>query len=225
MASEESHILVACEESLLSYELFHAYFPLFTYMKLNVKSEKDSSLPKVLNKLSKNPNVSITIVTACPHPQLIEKYLRENVLTETPFSVVYVPLLPVYSSEEAIAQDKKINIVPASTSPPSGYTLIYNCTLPPPKIGWENYAKILWQRLQNIDFFCDMHTVEVENPYCQNAQGKAIIKPIPSQQKRKHLTYFNDSDENSQTTTRSPIRQIIEEERSPLRSSSPFART
>jgi len=171
MASKESHIIVACEESLLSYELFHAYFPLFSYVKLNVKSKKDSSLPKVLNKLSKNPNVSITIVTACSHPQLIEKYLRENVLTETPFSVLYAPLLPVYSDEKAIAQNKKINIVPASTSPPPGYTLIFNHTLSAPKGGWETYAKILWQRLVNIGYF---YTPQVKED-CSVEENSTVV--------------------------------------------------
>jgi hypothetical protein len=223
MASKESHILVDCEESLLSYELCLTHYQLFTHTKLNVKSEKDSSLPTILNKLSENPNVSITIVTACPYPQLIEKYLKQNILAKIPFLVLYVPNLPVYSSEEVVSQNRKITMIPASASPPPGYTFIYNHTLPPPKIGWENYAKILWQRLQNIHFFSDMSIVE--NADLKRAQSAVIVKPIPSQQKRQCLNCFNDSDEKSQTTTRSPIRQIIEEERSPVRSVSPFSRT
>ena len=224
MASDESHIIVDCEESLFSYQLCLAHYPLFTYTKLHVKSKKDSSLSTVLNKLSENPNVSITIVTACPYPQLIEKYLRQNILTKTSFSVLYAPHLPVYSNAAVISQNRKINMTPASTSPPPGYTLIYNHTLPPPKVGWENHAKILWQRLQNIDFFSGMYIVE--NACLKKAQSKARIKPLPSQQKQNIPNHFKpagkDWDGKSDEVNRSPVRRVIEDEVN--RSSSPFAR-
>lgn len=148
----KKYIIVDCEYSVLLYSLRQmAHYP---SVFINLKTKlKDKFLPSVLSRLSKDPNVSIIIVTAHPYTRLLEKYLAEE-LSEIPFSIVYAP--PLHQNKETITQNEKINITPASISPPPGYTLLFNHTLSAPKGGWENYAKILWQRLANTDYFCKL---------------------------------------------------------------------
>ncbi len=145
----KKYIIVDCDRSVFLYSLRHIARHPPAFLKLTVKL-KDKSLPRVLNRLSKEPNVSIIIVTAYPYTQWLEKHLKEE-LSETPFSIVYAPFLR--DNKKKTTQDKKINIMPASISPPPGYTLLFNHTLSAPKGGWENYAETLWQRLVKTDYF------------------------------------------------------------------------
>jgi hypothetical protein len=148
----EKYVIVDCERSMLLYSWRRITRHPSAFFKLTV-TLKDKSLPSVLNRLSKDPNVSIIIVTDYPYTQWLEKHLKKE-LTETPFSIVYAPLLR--DNKKIIAQDKKINTTPASISPPPGYTLLFNHTLSAPKGGWENYAEALWQRLVKTDYFCKL---------------------------------------------------------------------
>jgi hypothetical protein len=149
---EEKYVIVDCEHSALSYNLHGITRHPSDFLNLTVKL-KDKSLPSVLNRLSKEPNVSIIIVTAYPYTRWLEKHLKKE-FTGTPFSIVYAPLLR--DNKKTITQDNMINITPASISPPPGYTLIFNHTLSAPKGGWENYAETLWQRLASTDYFCKL---------------------------------------------------------------------
>lgn len=224
MPKEKSYIIVDCEQSLLSYTLNPTNPPSFADVKL-----KDDSLLRVLNTLAKNPDTSIIIVTACPHTQLLEKCLKKYVLPETSFSLLYVPPLPIRSSKKVIPQNEAINTTPASKSPPPGYTLLYNHTLEKPNGGWKNYTRILWQRLENIDF--DIRAEKTCNKEEKKKQEES--SSLYSEERSYSPGYFKcatkilEGEKRSKMTT-SPIRRIIIEEntgRSPVRSSSPLSRS
>lgn len=222
MAKEKSYIIVDCEQSLLSYTLNPTNPPSFADVKL-----KDDSLLNVLNRLSKNPTVSIIVVTIYPNIYLLKNYLKQQ-LPETSFSVLYVPPLLVRSSKKVTLQNEDITTTPASESPPPGYTLLYNHTLQAPNGGWENYAKILSQRLENIDF--DIRVEKTCNKEEKKKQEES--SPLYSEERSYSPGYFKRAtkileDEKRSRMTKSPIQRIIDENtsRSPVRSSSPLSRS
>lgn len=180
MSAVKSHIFVDCEESLLSYNISSDHYSLYSDTTLNITSQKDPSLLRVLNTLSKSPDTTITIITTCSHIHLLEDYLKKDLLPGISFSVLYVPPLALSSSQEAILHSATVQITLASASPPPGYTLLYNHTLKGPNGGWENHAKMLWQRLSTMDFFCDMAIIEDCSPEKQSTILSTAIQDEPS---------------------------------------------